>query len=258
MHQLTRHTQTGTTLVELVIVMVITGILAASAGMLFVAPMRAYVDVSRRAQLVDLADTSLRLMQRELRAALPNSISISGDTITFLPIRYAGRYRANGSGALDFTSAATSFNVFDNAVPDPAGSRLAIFPVDATQLYLSDAAITLAGSGSITPTTTTLTKADGSEDLITLSSPFLFAESSPEQRFYLVDAPISYVCNEGTGQITRTQSSSALLVQQVSQCQFSYSTGTASRHGLVTLQLTLSDSGETITLLEQVHVDNAP
>ncbi len=254
-----RGQQAGFTLIELVMVILLIGILSVSTGMMFASPMRSYVDVSRRAQLVNEADTALRLMQRELRGALPNSISIVGNTITFLPVRYAGRYRANGSGALDFTTAAASFAVFDNAVPDPAGSRLAIFPVNTAQLYLSDAAITLAGSGSITPTTTALTKTDAAEDVITLSPSFLFAQSSPEQRFYLVDDAVSYVCNTGTGEITRSQGgANALLVQLVNSCQFSYSAGTASRHALVSLKLALSDSGETVTLLEQVHVDNAP
>ncbi|MNR58280.1 hypothetical protein D3C85_1792390 [compost metagenome] len=41
-------------------------------------------------------------------------------------------------------------------------------------------------------------------------------------------------------------------------CAFSYDSGTSTRGGLVTLRLTLAQDGEIITLLQQVHVDNAP
>lgn len=44
----------------------------------------------------------------------------------------------------------------------------------------------------------------------------------------------------------------------LSSCAFDYAVATNTRSGLVTLRLTLAEAGETITLLQQVHVDNAP
>ena len=52
--------------------------------------------------------------------------------------------------------------------------------------------------------------------------------------------------------------SGALLVDSVAACQFSYTPGTNTRGGLVTLRLALQKQNERIVLLQQVHVDNAP
>ena len=48
------------------------------------------------------------------------------------------------------------------------------------------------------------------------------------------------------------------LVDSVAACQFSYTPGTNTRGGLVTLRLALQKQNERIVLLQQVHVDNAP
>ena len=39
---------------------------------------------------------------------------------------------------------------------------------------------------------------------------------------------------------------------------FSYAPGTAERAGMLTLDLSIGEQGETISLLAQVHVDNVP
>jgi MSHA biogenesis protein MshO len=48
------------------------------------------------------------------------------------------------------------------------------------------------------------------------------------------------------------------VVTQLSGCSINYTAGTAQRGGIITLQISLSDSGENITLMHQVHVDNVP
>jgi MSHA biogenesis protein MshO len=101
------------------------------------------------------------------------------------------------------------------------------------------------------------------------TKPFPF--TSPYQRFFLVDGPVSYVCDTTAGTLTRHDGyaisagqsttpggSAAVMARYVSACSFIYQPGTSQRAGLVTLQLQLSDQGETVTLLHQVHVENAP
>ena len=55
-------------------------------------------------------------------------------------------------------------------------------------------------------------------------------------------------------------SGAATLVDRVDcgQSEFSYDPGNNTRNGLVTLKLVLTGAGGTITLLQQVQVDNAP
>ena len=55
-----------------------------------------------------------------------------------------------------------------------------------------------------------------------------------------------------------TPVSSALMTQLVTSCDFRYQAGSSARAGLVTVELTLSDAGENVTLLHQIHVINAP
>ena len=52
--------------------------------------------------------------------------------------------------------------------------------------------------------------------------------------------------------------SAALVTRNITGCNFSYDPGTSQRAGLVTLELSLTEQGETITLLHQVHVVNVP
>ena len=111
---------------------------------------------------------------------------------------------------------------------------------------------------------------------VTAGGSFNFRWASPNQRVFIVDTPMSYVCTAGAnGNITRYSNypittaqqvtpagatNIALLSRPVTACRFSYAAGTNQRAGLVTLDITVSDaaSGEQVRLLHQVHVDNAP
>ena len=53
--------QKGFTLIELIVVIVLVGILASIGGIFISRPIEGYVALSRRAELVDSADTALRL-----------------------------------------------------------------------------------------------------------------------------------------------------------------------------------------------------
>jgi MSHA biogenesis protein MshO len=84
----------GVTLIELAITIALIGILAALI-VNFVAPVRSYIDSSRRAALADTADTALRRIGRDVRLALPNSVRVdpTGKYVEFLLVRTGGRYR---------------------------------------------------------------------------------------------------------------------------------------------------------------------
>ena len=121
----------GFTLVEAIIVIVLTGILAGAVAVFLVVPVTGYLDVARRAELTDIADTALRRIGRDLRLVLPNSIRVTaGNTaIEFIPIKSAGRYRADGPGNfLDFSSAGDiSFEVIGPGVDIEANDSIVIY-----------------------------------------------------------------------------------------------------------------------------------
>ena len=64
----------GFTLVELVVGMAVSVVVVAFVALFISSPVQGFADQSRRAKLVDAADTALRRMSRDVRRALPNSI----------------------------------------------------------------------------------------------------------------------------------------------------------------------------------------
>jgi len=270
--------QRGFTLIEMVIVIVVGGIVAAMTASILTLPINAYVDSARRATLTDVAESALRRMQRDIRSALPNSIRISGDgqTLELLHIVDGGRYRAQlavdvsgaliGGNVLDFTINDTSFAVLgglSNFANITIGTDLvAVYPIDASDAYAGlNTAVTAAGSNA--------------NNLVI--NAFQFPLSSPGQRFFIVDIPITYDCNTAAVarqnrvlnryeayaiqavQPTPPVNAPAIQANFLDTCVFTYSSGSSSRSGLVTLELTFTDdAGESVRLVHQVHVDNQP
>jgi len=282
-----RTKQAGFSLMELILVIVLLGIMASGAGLLITSPIDAYSDQVRRQLLVDQAEMALRQIARDVRRALPNSIRTTpigaGWALEMVNTVDGARYRDEFGGLfttdddiLDFTSLDTTFNFLGrlNLTVLTADHRLVIYNTAPANIY-SDAALPGANPGIITPAATTLTLSDApagaEEHRVTLSADFQFSQQSPGQRAFIVDGPISYICIPGSGRITRYSGyaymsgqpmvpggSSGPVVTQVTACSLNYTAGTAQRGGILTLELTVSDSGESVSLLHQIHVDNVP
>jgi MSHA biogenesis protein MshO len=112
-------TMTGFTLIELVITMTLAAILSVVVAVFIARPITAYVNVTRRAELMDAAHSALRRIARDIQAAVPNSVRVKVDpnnsqrvAIEILNIVEGMRYRATPPGPfLDFTQPVTTFNV---------------------------------------------------------------------------------------------------------------------------------------------------
>ena len=267
----------GFTLVELVMVIALAGLVAVMIGSVMSRPIQGFVDQSRRAELVDLAATALNRMARDIRLAVPNSVRVNGGALEFLRAPVGGRYRANllnnvrqdppacavspctipvlGPLLLnELTLPARVWMVVYN-VGSPGAGNSVWPPQDGVSSVISpQATVDLVGS-DLSLTDTAMVG-------------FRFRYASPQHRFFLADRVVGYRCQGG--QLLRGEfdnlaaayvyNNATVLADSVDcgNSSFTYAPGTNALSGLVTLRLTLVQSGETISLLQQVHVDNAP
>jgi MSHA biogenesis protein MshO len=281
--------QDGFTLIELVVTLVISTIVVSFVALFISGPVQGFADQSRRVRLVDSADAALERIGRDIRRSLPNSVrTTSSGSVRALEVLSTvdgGRYRAQPPGTtdqiLDFASADGSLNVLG---PFTQVAK----PFSSTAHHLAVYNVGVPGANAyelvnvITPDGTTITiDADGvaGEDRVTLAPPFRFAYASPTQRVFLVDGPVTYLCDTVLGTLLRYEgydieasqtsvdthgellaagATASLMANQVTGCAFDYTPGTAERAGLVSLQIVVSAQGETVSLLSQVHVDNVP
>jgi MSHA biogenesis protein MshO len=265
----------GFTLLESVMVIVITGILGAVVAVFIRAPVEGYVASVGRAELTDAADTALRRVARDVHTALPNSVRTtspaSGNCIEFLPTVGGGRYRVEVSSAapppedvLKFTSADNSFDVLasTNLPPTPG--------YGAATYYAVVYNLGVPGADAYNPADNNRATIRGTSTaaniVLTPANKFPFA--SPGKRFHVIpDYSVAYSCSGGnllrsTQAISATPlgacpSAGTVLVSGVSSCSFSY-TVISGRSGLLTAMLGLTQSGETVQLLQEVHVENDP
>lgn len=272
--------QSGFTLVEMIMVIVITGIIGGIVAVFLKAPVQQYMDVARRADLTDIADTAIRRMARDVRTAVPNSVRVANcganPCVEYLPTKDGGRYRANPPGnVLNFGVADGSFAIIGTAINFAANDFIA---VGSTQ---SD------GDPPYDQTATGVLRAyagaAGSQTTVTFTNTALpiWAEL-PSQRFDVVDGAqraVTYACENvgvnangnGTGQLRRywnygfnvaqvnppVGGQSAILADKVSDCSIAYDIPNQ-RLGLLAVRLTLTSGGESVNLYSEIHVNNAP
>ena len=71
--------EAGFSLLEIVVVLSVSAILASVLSSFITRPMESYRDLTLRAALVDEAELAIRRTARDVRSALPNSLRVSGD-----------------------------------------------------------------------------------------------------------------------------------------------------------------------------------
>lgn len=268
----------GFTLVELVMVIVITGIIAASIAVFFVPAINAYFDTRRRAEMTDSADTALRRMARDVRRAVPNSIRIpSSQCFELVPTTAGGLYRraadiANAAAdPLDITAPASSFDVLSPLATAPAaGDFVVIGNQNTNDVY------TGATRGTIkdwtTPDPAGATVGTGR---IALVAPTQFPAGYDGGRFQVVAAreqSVFYICDAATKTLRRLvraftaaypatcPAGGETLASNVDACEFVYDPnhGATQQSGFVWMRIELLSGGERMALSHGAHVSNVP
>lgn len=279
-------TARGFTLVELVVTIAVSAVVLSMMTMFIIGPVRAYGDQARRAELVDAADLALRRIARDLRAALPNSVRVQEVdgrvALEMIATVDGARYR---DGALGDAATELDLTAVDGEFTTATPFTRVGLPFESTTHYLAIYNVGVPGADAyeltdvVTPPGTWLRiepdKTGGSR--VQLKPAVRFAWGSPGKRVYLASGPVTYLCDPANGTLTRhvgyplrkdqldTREALAAagavdgrVVSDLAGCNVDYAPGTPSRAGLVTLSLQLARDGESINLLHQVHLPNAP
>ena len=278
----------GFSLIELIVVIVISGILAAVIGSFIGGPIQGFFDSARRGRLVDAAQLALMRMGRDLRGALPNSVRVSNGVLEVLLTLDGERYRVEPPGGaddlLDFTASDLKFSTFAPlypptplATPYSRTGSLAIYPLrqpDADPYDATTNVMTASGTISVAASA-----ANANEYTVTMPAAHRFPLDSPTHRVFLVSGPVSWLCDGGslvrydgyTSQAVQPDSVATLsglagatrtvVAKDVQSCQFQYSSGSLQRNAVAVISVVLADASvptERVRLMRQVHVDNTP
>jgi MSHA biogenesis protein MshO len=279
----------GFTLIELVVVIAITAIIAGIMVLLIATPTQAYFAQTRRAMLVDSANSARRLIGADVRSALPNSVRPwSNGNIRMLEL-LATTYNAayfsepplSPNPLLDLTVGTpdadfATVGLFGNPVPPNTGY------VVVNNLGTPPAADAYTLTNVIAPVTT-ITAGTAPQpgnppiDSVHLNPGFNFVADSPAHRVFLVSGPVAYLCDQSAQTLTRywgygisaspgahdsaakmlaAGAQSALVARNITSCAFGATAGTAQHGQLVMLQMLLSNGGENLPIMEEVSEDN--
>lgn len=278
----------GFTLIELIVVIVVSGVIAGMLVGFISRPIEAYVDTVRRGQLTESVDTAVRRVARDVRTALPNSVRVlaaGGSTyLEYIPTVGGGRYRqfptAGAAGdVLDFNGADAAFDVIGPVPVYAAGNSVTVFNLgagSAADAYAGNNRTALTSANAVAG----LFSSDAVPHSVILAAPFLFPMPSPSARFHIVQTPVTYECapnaaNPALGVLQRYTGyafaavqptppgvAAQLLAGNVAECEFDYdpvvAAGAHTRTGLITIRLRLEDGGESVRIVHQMHVQNAP
>lgn len=291
-----RKTMRGFTLVELIMVIVITGIMAATLTIFLKPVIDGYFDTRRRADLTDIADTALRRMAKDIRSAVPNSIrSVSASCFQLVPTIAGGRYRmasdtandtpaplpctpsATCSAPLDVTQATTVFDVLSPlppaSAPQPAKDDWVVIDnQNANDVYVTTLPLPNRAQINAAPTV----PARSSDGLLRIAidstqfpsgydgGRFVVVPNAEQSVFYncvgskLYRTVTAFGANQAASCAVTT--GAVVAAADVVNCTFVYNPnqGATQQSGFVWMRLELIRSGESVTLAHGVHVDNVP
>lgn len=182
----------GFTLVEMVTVILILGILVVGVSSFIIFGTRIFVESSSVDQVLSQSRFAVERMTRELRSALPNSVRVNTDSLTyqcieFVPIEASTTYLT--MPIIPDAAASTGIVILDNTASAIRVNQFAwIYPLVDADVY-SSARQKRAQVKTIA--------ISGNQVTLTFTAPTRFAEASPRQRIYFGSSPVSYCFEKG-------------------------------------------------------------
>jgi len=268
--------QTGLTLVELVVTIVLMGILAGGTVAYVVSSTQSYVDTATRNQLSAIARLTTTRLELEIGNAVPNSLRVTtpsagNQCIEFFPVEDVTRYIS-----VNFNAAASSLTVKPFAKGGSMSGKKfpTIFPIDASELFAQ------SSPGPMGVITSYSQSVVSDVETLTLDSSHLFEPGTNRQRIYLAGEPVSFCvqgqkmyrykgygvksaqCTPATAScLPTTPPNRAVVSDQIantSYTAFEYVAANLQRNGLVRLNLNFSDGNESLLIQHEIQLNNAP
>ncbi len=282
-----RHHGAGFTLVEMVVTLLLFGLLAATLALFFRPAVESWLAVRSRTRLAAEADNAMRLMLREVRTAVPNSIRTPGSNcFELVPTKTGGRYRMGvdtvnaGSAAVDPGAATTGFDVLTPLATLPqAGDWVVVDNQNPGDVY--------SGSNRSAVTSITTPAASLGRHRLGINA-LQFPLGYDGGRFSVVDQnaqAVFYVCSGASSTLDGSGNAPGVLVRLsrygfnaaapascpsivggsvvatgLRSCRFLYDAnqGATQQSGYIGLQLEFTRNGETASLVGGAHVVNTP
>lgn len=281
----TRCTQHGFTLVELIMVLVITTLIGGTIAVFLKPAIEAYSDTRVRGELSDQADTALRRMVRDIRHAVPNSIRApASNCFELVPATTGGRYRmgpdASGTAAyVDPSQPTTSFDVLSTLNVTPAvGDWVVINNQNGNDVYAGSnrSAITGVSTPAATSGTLRITMAAMQVSPGYSGGRFLVVANGQQSVFYVCEGADGGLDAQGNGKGTLWRikrnftaayptacpatTGGDLLATRVRTCNFVYTPnqGATQQSGFLWMLLAISRNNETAAQSQGAHVTNVP
>ena len=274
----------GFTLIELVVVIAITAIIAGIMVLLIATPMQAYFAQTRRAMLVDSANSARRLIAADVRSALPNSVRPwSNGNIRMLELlattnnaAYFSELPLSPNPLLDLTVGIAPTPILRPSASSAIRCRRIAATWSSTtwerprgRLHPdpSDRAGEYDHGQHRAPTR------NPPIDRVHLNPGFNFVADSPSTGCSWCRGSVAYLCDQAAQTLTRywgygisatpgahdsaakmlaAGAQSALVARNVTSCTFGATAGTTQHGQLVMLQMLLSNGGENLPIMEEV------
>ncbi len=290
-HFIYRGNQSGFSLMELVVTIIILGIVAGMTASFLQRPITQYMDTVRRAELGYLADSALQRVSRDVQRALPNSVrattSDSNQCFEFIPQQGVGRYRANpfdsnadgvpdGGDVISFT--ATNDDSFDvitqQGLPDFSAAGKVYYAV-VYNLGIPGVADAYDDIGSGEGNRARIASGSSSTHIQLASAHRFDPEPPPDpprKRFFVIpNQVVGYSCSNnilyrfsrtlpdsGLSQLTACPTAGDVVSRHVSSCNFDYVTSNSVGMGQLSMRIAVSKDDETVQLYREVYVSNEP
>ena len=252
----------GFTLVELIVSMVLLAILAGGVSSYLGIGARMYSEAAEREQVLGQSRFVAERLLREIRNAVPNSLLLAaaGDCLIFSPLLYSGSYIS-----LPFDSENDPLTVIspDLAAISPVSflpgqqPRVLVYPRNVNEVYVLEpsrgAAAALAEISTVDATSARFT-------LRLANANFRFVRQSPERRFYIADAPVSYCpVSDGNGRYNLLRNGVLMAEGLRSNAIFRVSDAILTRNSVVNIFMQFgADNNPDMFFNYEVHVANVP